>query len=342
MKVTLKRLHELVSAGDGVRDASLRAATDAPLVMDVSFGKKPSTIWDANKGRRVASVVEGGALSRDGTLAAAASKKQLLVVPLDGGRKRTFKLEGLADGTPTFSLDSEWVGIRDMSVGYRLFRTRAARGDATFEDESARTWDFVAILPDQVLSASRDNQLVLWDIATGKSKPLPKKPGSVDFLFISTDGSRVVTVGAKGHVTLWDLPERRCLAQHSFKSDIAHATATPDLSRIALDLDGVSVIDTTSGRVVQKKWQGRKHSWVASSLGEGLAFVHPRTNGSHLLVSLLREDDNIQLNDVDTGKRLGALSLESDPIACTAMGDLIAVKEAAGTLSVLRASVASR
>jgi WD40 repeat protein len=69
----------------------------------------------------------------------------------------------------------------------------------------------IALSPDErrLVSASADNTLRLWDLASGESRILRGHTGPVSDVAFSADGQQIVSTSADGTVRLWpdDLPD---------------------------------------------------------------------------------------------------------------------------------------
>jgi WD40 repeat protein len=113
----------------------------------------------------------------------------------------------------------------------------------------------VAITPDgkQAVSASGDNTLKLWDLATGSERAtLNGHRGWVTAVAITPDGKQAVSASWYNTLKLWDLATGEVVA--SFGGDGA-------LRSCAIAPDGVTV--------VAGEWSGRVHFLRLEGLEKG-------------------------------------------------------------------------
>ncbi len=72
----------------------------------------------------------------------------------------------------------------------------------------------IAYSPDGSLIATADQEIRLWESATGKGRGIlndKQKSGTVTSLTFSPDGSRLIAAGADGHVRIWDVARKALL-----------------------------------------------------------------------------------------------------------------------------------
>ncbi|MCT7964639.1 hypothetical protein NG791_28590 [Laspinema sp. D1] len=109
----------------------------------------------------------------------------------------------------------------------------------------------VAIAPDgkQAVSASSDNTLKLWDLATGSElATLSGHSGSVEAVAITPDGKQAVSASNDETLKLWDLATGKVLATFIGEYGMISCAVAPD---------GVTVVaGDGSGRVYLLRLEG--------------------------------------------------------------------------------------
>jgi WD40 repeat protein len=113
-------------------------------------------------------------------------------------------------------------------------------------------------------SGRQQARLRLWNLVNRQviaEKPLD---GECMHLAISQDGSTMVTVtrgnratyNFGGHITLWRLPEATELQKYPLPNQPSAFAVTPDLTRAALSMDGIRLLDLNDGRELWHKERG--------------------------------------------------------------------------------------
>ncbi len=184
-----------------------------------------------------AATVSSVAVSRDGSLVAAASGEggvrfynakngELLRVIGDvGDRSAVFSPDGLTLAAAGFHMD-KLVKLLDVKTG-KILRTFAGHSQI---ETYATTFS-----PDGKLlaSACRDNEILLWDVATGNLRRRMDGTPAVALAF-SPDSGILASGGADNTIRLWDTMTGQLRGMLKGHSDcIATLTFTPDGKTIA-------------------------------------------------------------------------------------------------------------
>lgn len=128
-------------------------------------------------------------------------------------------------------------------------------------DLHSRTIYDVAVSPDstQALSASGDNTLILWDIASGRLvRRLAGHRGAVRHVVFLPDGTRALSAGDDATIILWDLTSGQPIRRYS-----GHTTP---INGLALSADGRTFATTTGGESI--------YIWRLESIDEVLAWTY--------------------------------------------------------------------
>ncbi|HTV69968.1 MAG TPA: WD40 repeat domain-containing protein [Rhizobiaceae bacterium] len=114
--------------------------------------------------------------------------------------------------------------------------------------------NFVALSADgsRLATASRDNMLRVWDVASGTEIATLKHERPIFFMEFSPDGSRIASAVGDTKVWLWDVATATEIAVLEHAQTIRSATFSPDGTRVVTaDFDGaVRFWDAADGRKV--------------------------------------------------------------------------------------------
>ncbi|HEY7428376.1 MAG TPA: sigma-70 family RNA polymerase sigma factor, partial [Gemmataceae bacterium] len=165
-------------------------------------------IWEAGTGKRVRTIQNAGrpfAFSPDGTKVAAADRDDVVKIWSMADEREAAVLpkveRRMAFFSMLFSPDSKVLataGMRDI-VLFDVANQKLLR--------RIPTCGWTAFAPDGKTLASGINAIRLWDTATGQEiSPRPGHDGPVDFLAVTPDGRRAVSLSPfDGFIHLWDV-----------------------------------------------------------------------------------------------------------------------------------------
>ena len=146
----------------------------------------------------------------------------------------------------------------------------------------------------QILSASYDRSIRIWDAYTGICiDTLKGHSDKVYFANYNSDGNRIISTSADKTVRLWDTKSKQCVVMNGHSAPVYYALFSPDekfVASISKDLT-IKVWDANTGVCIHTL-KGDKYQVVRT-----INF----TNDSRYLVSVCQED-MIMTWDVRTGK----------------------------------------
>ncbi|MBX7221543.1 MAG: protein kinase [Blastocatellia bacterium] len=196
-----------------------------------------------------------------------------------------------SDGFPTLLVEAPHSGNR-TPVSSRQVKVLVGHGggvnDVVFSPSGA-----------QVLSASQDTTLILWDVRSGREirrfSTMTRHTYSVECATFSPDGNQVLSGSRDGTVRLWDANSGQELARLTGHTGVVHdVTYTPD-GRFALSSSGdktVRLWDVETGKE-QRRLVGHQNSVMS-------VVVSP--DGKRVLTG--GHDDTARLWDLENGQEL--------------------------------------
>ena len=292
-------------------------------------------LWDATTGKRRAVLTESTDLVRKVTLSSDSMK--LVTAGIDD----TFRLWHLAnaDQEPILISDTEQsVSAMALSPDGRILATSKTPhhnsiSQTPIENFRLQVWDTttqemlfsvpgdtaqihtLAFLPDsRTFISSDDGQTLLWDVATGTSRPIIKEnEGRTRTLALSPDGKYLATGDSDGNVQLWDITTE---AQQHASSQVFEGHKH-HVSVLAFSPDGKTLLTTSQPGDI-RAWDtetGKQRFTVTGHIGPMLHLAFSETGNT---VTSLNSPASIWLWahfqhrqwDATTGKPLSTHFLE--------------------------------
>ncbi len=230
-----------------------------------------------------------------------------------------------APDSRTFASGGGFSNGSDGTSVVRLWDVATATEQRKFEQPGS--CKVLAFSPDgkTLATGSTDNNVRLWDLASGELKrtiPAPCNPGLtflIRCLSYSPDGTLLATNGeARGSINVWNTSTGKL--QNTLAAEGQDSTSTafsPDgklLAAGSLDL-AVRVWDVTTGKQVQKLQGHTETVWIAAFSKDGKTLVSAG------------KDSTVKFWDVATGKLRTSLTGHTDTVtwlAFTADGKTLA------------------
>ncbi|TMQ04800.1 MAG: hypothetical protein E6J91_42455, partial [Deltaproteobacteria bacterium] len=216
--------------------------------------------------------------------------------------------------------DARFLRVRQCVAGDNPARVRELAGHTGSVQACAVTGD-----GRQVVSASSDGTLKLWDLERGRLlRTLAGHGGPVWTCAVTPDG-RVVSGAADGTLKLWDLGGRALLTIAGHRADVLACAVTPDARAISASADGtLKVWELASGRWL-RTLEGHTDKVTACAMDpDGRSVVSASADGTVRRWALDSEDADI-LHD-ERGRPV---------TACTATARDVILASADATLKVL-------
>jgi RNA polymerase sigma factor (sigma-70 family) len=278
-------------------------------------------LWDVTTGKQVGTCVghsggvTGVAFAPDGKRLVSCGQDQSVRIwdvasrrelrQLTGHRDRLNRVAFASDGKTLASAGRDEVRLWDADSGAELHVFRG-RGD-TFEAAS------VAFSPDgkTLASSGWDNDIRLWDVATGKVRDVLKGHRQrVWMVAFSPDGKTLASGSFDNTTRLWDVAtgkERRTLAR--LESWVRTVSFSPDGKLLALggDNDVIHLWDLGTGREVRPTGGHRGGVSSLALLRDGKSVISGAADGT------------IRLWDLDTGKELRVLGAHTERVDAIAL-----------------------
>lgn len=210
-------------------------------------GDNTVRMWDVSAGTQSILIEETG---RIGALALSNSEQWIVT----GSTSSSAQVFRVSDGTLLQTLAPELEPARQASVtalafsaddrlllvgdahGHCRVWNRDDSGQWTerhlWQDHSRRITAAAFLLNSRrALTASLDNSVAQWDLATGKELPslILKHPEGVTSMALLPDGRRAVTACDDGKLRLWDIETAQTIAEMSSEDDALHfVNVSPD------------------------------------------------------------------------------------------------------------------
>jgi WD40 repeat protein/serine/threonine protein kinase len=172
------------------------------------------------------------AMTLDGSTIAFVAQGKLVVRSVEGGTQRTQPAPGHTTSCSTFSPDGSLLAVGAVDGFVRVF----AKNKVGYRDFVGHTGPVVAAAfrPNgELVTASADRTLRVWDIVKGTSRVLRGHEGDIDSMRLSPDGARAVTASADHTVRLWDLDREQSEVLRGPDDVVAGASFSPDGARVA-------------------------------------------------------------------------------------------------------------
>jgi WD40 repeat protein/serine/threonine protein kinase len=277
-------------------------------------------IWDMASGTQLVTLEGTGtsaavALSHDGQwIATGSDDKQVRIWDTSGKILREFG--GLKSEVTALAIshDDRYLITGDGTGRVRLLR--ADTGEQMWEARShSASITSASFMPNgkRALTASLDNSVAQWDLATGQEdrQHILKHPDPVTALSLSADGTKALTAAGDNIVRLWDLARGEVL--------VAMPPSAAPTTDVAISPDGARGVSTTSDNRLHL-WNlttGREVPPPGETQGAFLDVAATTTilwsaafsaDGSHLLTVGGAE---AQLWNVSDGKQLMSFSPQS-------------------------------
>jgi WD40 repeat protein len=288
-------------------------------------GASEVTLLDAATGKQLAHFAGQGSWSMEPVLAPGGAVVACPSNPARGGdgKVRLVRAETGAEvaafdtGGPVqataFSPDGRLVattsdGPRDRPAAASLWE--AATGKLVRHLDGRGSGRSLAFAPDgktlAVASAGGNGPVLLFDVSTGKEvRRLASDPTVTEVAF-SPDGARLVASRSVGTVSVWDVATGEVVPPSA-----APSLLFPDrfvgLDRILFDLDGATVYDWRTGRVVERS--------AAPTRDQPWDIRRCVASPDRVLLAEWREDHVVRLTDYKTGAEVRRLEGHTDRIA---------------------------
>ncbi len=227
----------------GVADVRAVAFDPVSFVLAIADGQGETTLWDAARGARMASiapqeglVVHALAFDPSGEFLAAARQDGAILVWNQSDQSLAATLTGHQnDATAVvFSPDGAWLASGSGDGTAKLWDWREERLARTYE-AGAPAWA-VAFSPDgaTVAAATDAEEIRLWDVATDDDPPMVVLPGAgrVRSLAFSRDGDRLAAGDEQGAVGLWRWREGSRVGLAGHRRRVSDAVFHPDGRRL--------------------------------------------------------------------------------------------------------------
>jgi hypothetical protein len=299
-------------------------------------GDNTVNVWDVTAGTELMRLERTG---RNGALALSADDRLLLT----GGDEKSATLWDTETGQRASVLKPHRGEVTAAAISHD--RSRVFTGDATGRGQlwmadgtrlqalEGHTGPIVAACfsPDgrRVLSASSDNTVAQWDVATGKEIPelALKHPNSVTSLACSADGRRALTSCEDGVARLWDLASARLISTLTSSGNATSSVALSRDGRLAAAASikerSVRVWDLQTGREIQRP--GAAAALLPTEVGSVWSLVFSPAGESLLTVA-------------GSGARLWGVPSGSELMSFTPNGAVASARFAPGGKRIVTAS----
>jgi WD40 repeat protein len=153
---------------------------------------------------------------------------------------------------------------------------------------------------------SYDQQLRIWDVASGRVLRSVPHPENIDAVAFSPDGSLILTGDGSGNIKAFDVGSGRPVWSFKGTSSVQivwSMTFSPDGTKLlaAVGHNGAKFLDAKTGRLI-RAFDGHRPDYITS----GAEFS---ADGSHILTS--SHDETVKYWDVASGKLLRSFDIGS-------------------------------
>jgi RNA polymerase sigma factor (sigma-70 family) len=286
---------------------------------DVETGKEVRRFMHGRKGYGVRSLAfspDGKTLATVGTQGGAflrlfdvGTGKERRAFPNDGDLRTRPGSVAFAPNGKTVAVALNSLHLYDMATGDERLRIDRRATDPRFADGG------------KTLVAAVDGAIYRWDTATGKSLMPETGDNAVEHIFVTPDGSRVVTRDQNGYGHLWDATSGKHLRRFSAASGWQRGIAlSPDGRFLAVPVDDSSASFEDPGNPIHGPYGARVrlHDLAADKYldpfpafkgeAQGVAF----TEDGKRIVTSEGSGGMVRIWNVETGKEEGSFNILPD------------------------------
>ena len=309
----------LPSPGEGIGVSSLAFSPDGgTLAAGYGFSDATIRLWDVKKHSMKGTLIGHHAMvqcllfSSDGrTLYSGSNDHTIIIWDLDN-RRLIAQLQGYANNVTSLALSPDGKnligGSDDGSV--RLWDLTRKRSPFSHRTLPIRAGAFMAPFTADsrcIVTASRTNSVILWDIATGmETENIPALGTNNEVVALSPDNNWIVAGNSDGCIKVWDRIAHRVIANFQAHEVPVLGMAFFDKGKTLVSLGGKPPYPykTDAQRFDTATWQ--KKPFASNMVDDATSGVIQSPNGAYIAVANFF--DSVKLYNSANGRLAATLS----------------------------------